>query len=104
MDKLIIRGNPGRRLRGEVRMSGAKNAVLPAIAASLLTSDEVRLSNVPRGKDVETIMTLIAGLGGRTNAAGDRVSLRVPEILSDEASYELVRARRAAVLVLGPLV
>jgi UDP-N-acetylglucosamine 1-carboxyvinyltransferase len=104
MEKLVIRGNHSLRLKGEVRISGAKNAVLPAIAASLLTSEEVRLSNVPRVKDVETILTLIAGLGGRTNAAGDRVSLRVPEILSDEASYELVRAMRASVLVLGPLV
>ncbi len=48
MEKLIIRGDPGLRLKGEVRMSGAKNAVLPAIAASLLSSEEVRLSNVPR--------------------------------------------------------
>jgi len=85
-------------------MSGAKNAVLPAIAASLLTSEEVRLSNVPRVKDVETILTLIADLGGKTSSSGDRVSLRVPEIRSDEASYELVRAMRASVLVLGPLV
>ena len=85
-------------------MSGAKNAVLPAIAASLLTSEEIRLSNVPRVKDVETILTLIADLGGKTSSSGDRVSLRVPEIHSDEASYELVRAMRASVLVLGPLV
>jgi UDP-N-acetylglucosamine 1-carboxyvinyltransferase len=104
MEKLVIRGHQGRRLRGEVRMSGAKNAVLPAIAASLLTSEEIRLSNVPRVKDVETILTLIADLGGKAGASGDRVSLAVPRIRSDEASYELVRAMRASVLVLGPLV
>ena len=104
MERLVIRGNQGLHLRGEVRMSGAKNAVLPAIAASLLTSEEIRLSNVPRVKDVETILTLIADLGGKTSSSGDRVSLRVPEIRSDEASYELVRAMRASVLVLGPLV
>ncbi len=104
MDKLIIRGGGDLRLRGEVRMSGAKNAVLPAIAASLLTGEEVRLTNVPRVKDVETILTLIAELGGRVESAGDRVALRVPKIRSDEASYELVRAMRASVLVLGPLV
>ncbi len=85
-------------------MSGAKNAVLPAIAASLLTSEEIRLTNVPRVKDVETILTLIADLGGEARADGDRVSLRVPKIRSDEASYELVRAMRASILVLGPLV
>ena len=58
MDKLLIKGAPGLRLTGEVRMSGAKNAVLPAIAASLLSSEEVRLTNVPRVKDVETILLI----------------------------------------------
>ena len=104
MDKLLIKGAPGLRLTGEVRMSGAKNAVLPAIAASLLSSEEVRLTNVPRVKDVETILTLIAGLGAEVRADGGSVSLRVPKIRSDEASYELVRAMRASILVLGPLV
>jgi UDP-N-acetylglucosamine 1-carboxyvinyltransferase len=103
MDKLLIKGAPGRRLTGEVRMSGAKNAVLPAIAASLLSSEEVRLTNVPRVRDVETILTLVADLGGTYRAADDEVTLRVPKIRSDEASYELVRAMRASVLVLGPL-
>src|SRR5512137_1592788 len=103
MDKLLIRGGAELRLRGEVRMSGAKNAVLPAIAASLLTSEELRLSNVPRVKDVETILTLIADLGGASRTTDDGVSLRVPKIRSDEASYELVRAMRASILVLGPL-
>ncbi|MBE3111356.1 MAG: UDP-N-acetylglucosamine 1-carboxyvinyltransferase [Acidobacteria bacterium] len=104
MEKLVIRGDRELRLSGEVRMSGAKNAVLPAIAASLLTSEEVRLSNIPRVKDVETILTLIAELGGAYQVDGDTVSLRVPKIRSDEASYELVRAMRASILVLGPLV
>lgn len=104
MDKLIIRGDRALRLRGEVRMSGAKNAVLPAIAASLLTGEEIRLTNVPRVRDVETMLTLVDDLGGSHTAAGDAVALRVPRIGSDEASYELVRAMRASVLVLGPLV
>jgi UDP-N-acetylglucosamine 1-carboxyvinyltransferase len=103
MDKLVIRGGGDLRLRGEVRMSGAKNAVLPSIAASLLTAGEIRLSNVPRVKDVETILTLIADLGGAAKASDDKVTLRVPKIRSDEASYELVRAMRASILVLGPL-
>jgi len=63
----------------------------------------VRLTNVPRVKDVETILTLVADLGGTYRAVGDEVTLRVPKIRSDEASYELVRAMRASVLVLGPL-
>jgi UDP-N-acetylglucosamine 1-carboxyvinyltransferase len=104
MEKLIIRGGHDLRLSGEVRISGAKNAVLPAIAAGLLTSEEVRLSNIPRVKDVETILTLIAELGGTYTIDGDTVAIRVPKIRSDEASYELVRAMRASILVLGPLV
>jgi len=103
MDKLVIRGGSDLRLQGEVRMSGAKNAVLPAIAAGLLTSEEVRLSNIPHVKDVETILTLIAELGGSYKIEADTISLRVPRIRSDEASYELVRAMRASILVLGPL-
>jgi UDP-N-acetylglucosamine 1-carboxyvinyltransferase len=103
MEKLIVRGDPDMRLKGEVRVSGAKNAVLPAIAASLLTDGEVRLSNVPRVKDVETILRLIADLGGSAKSAGDKVALRVPRIRSDQASYELVQAMRASILVLGPL-
>jgi len=104
MEKLVIRGGPDLCLSGEVRVSGAKNAVLPAIAAGLLTSEEIRLSNIPRVKDVETILTLIADLGGTYTIDGDTVALRVPKIRSDEASYELVRAMRASILVLGPLV
>jgi len=104
MEKLLVHGDRDLRLSGEVRMSGAKNAVLPAIAASLLTSEEIRLSNIPRVKDVETILTLIAELGGAYKIDGDTVSLRVSKIRSDEASYELVRAMRASILVLGPLV
>ena len=64
MEKLVIRGGGDLRLRGEVRISGAKNAVLPSIAASLLTAGEIRLTNVPHVKDVQTILTLIADLGG----------------------------------------
>jgi len=103
MEKMRIRGGPDLRLKGKVRISGAKNAALPAIAAGLLTSGEIRLTNVPRVKDVRTILTLIEQLGGSATLDGGSVSVRVPRITSDEASYELVRAMRASVLVLGPL-
>jgi UDP-N-acetylglucosamine 1-carboxyvinyltransferase len=103
MEKIRIRGGPDRRLKGQVRISGAKNAVLPAIAAGLLTSEEVRLNNVPGVKDVGTILTLIAELGGKYSLQDDTVAVRVARIVSDEASYELVRAMRASILVLGPL-
>jgi UDP-N-acetylglucosamine 1-carboxyvinyltransferase len=104
VEKIRIRGDRDFRLKGEVRMSGAKNAVLPAIAAGLLTSEEVRLRNVPRVKDVQTILTLIGELGGTYVLDDDAVTLRVPRLVSDEAAYELVRAMRASILVLGPLV
>ena len=103
MEKLVVRGGPDFRLTGRVRISGAKNAVLPAIAACLLTGEEVRLRNVPLVKDVHTMMTLIEGLGGTCRLEGNSLAVRVADIRSDEASYELVRAMRASILVLGPL-
>jgi UDP-N-acetylglucosamine 1-carboxyvinyltransferase len=103
VEKIRIRGGPDLRLKGKVRISGAKNAVLPAIAAGLLTGDEVRLGNVPRVKDVRTILTLVDELGGKCSLQENSVSVRVERITSDEASYELVRAMRASILVLGPL-
>jgi UDP-N-acetylglucosamine 1-carboxyvinyltransferase len=103
MEKLIVRGGPGFRLSGRVRVSGAKNAVLPAIAACLLTGEEVRLENVPLVKDVHTMLILIEGLGGTCRLEGNSLTVRVADIRSDEASYELVRAMRASILVLGPL-
>ncbi len=103
MEKLVVRGGPDVKLSGRVRISGAKNAVLPSIAACLLTEDEVRLENVPLVKDVHTMLTLIEGLGGTTRVEGDTLVVRVGGIRSDEASYELVRAMRASILVLGPL-
>jgi UDP-N-acetylglucosamine 1-carboxyvinyltransferase len=104
VEKIRIRGGRDLRLKGEVRISGAKNSVLPSIAAGLLTADEVRLTNVPRVKDVRTILTLINDLGGTSSLNGDSISVKVERIASDEASYELVRAMRASILVLGPLV
>jgi UDP-N-acetylglucosamine 1-carboxyvinyltransferase len=103
MAKLVVSGSRDLRLKGRVRISGAKNAVLPAIAAGLLTADELRLKNVPLVKDVQTILTLIEGLGGAYSIEKRSLSLKVADIASDEASYELVRAMRASVLVLGPL-
>jgi UDP-N-acetylglucosamine 1-carboxyvinyltransferase len=103
VEKIRILGGPDLQLKGKVRISGAKNAVLPAIAAGLLTGDEVRLGNVPRVKDVHTILTLVNELGGKCSLQENSVSVRVERITSDEASYELVRAMRASILVLGPL-
>jgi len=103
MEKIKISDNAGLRLQGMVQISGAKNAVLPAIAASLLTRDEIRLANVPLVKDVLTILTLMKGLGADYDLQGNSLSIAMKKVLSDEASYELVRAMRASILVLGPL-
>jgi UDP-N-acetylglucosamine 1-carboxyvinyltransferase len=103
MDKLRIQG--GRQLQGSVRISGAKNSALPAMAAALLTSEEVVLQNVPLVNDIYTARRLMRELGGRIEISADHsVRLQVPKIESVEAPYDLVKTMRASVLVLGPLV
>ena len=103
MKKIRIAGGPNVQLRGKVKISGAKNAVLPAIAASLLTQEKVKLRNVPLVTDVFTILTLTQELGAEYNLKKNSLIIQVKKIRSEEASYELVRAMRASVLVLGPL-
>jgi len=103
MAKIKILGNQQLQLSGTVKISGAKNAVLPAIAASLLTNEEIRLHNIPLVKDVFTILTLMRGLGAEYSLEKESLSIQTKAILSDEASYEHVRAMRASILVLGPL-
>ncbi|MBI3450695.1 MAG: UDP-N-acetylglucosamine 1-carboxyvinyltransferase [Acidobacteria bacterium] len=103
MDKLRISG--GRILRGAVRVSGAKNAALPALAACLLTEDAVSLSNVPKVQDVATMTRLLEHLGAEVlRAPGSACRVRVGSLNRAEAPYDLVRKMRASVLVLGPLV
>ena len=103
MEKIRISANQNLQLKGKVRISGAKNAVLPAIAASLLTKEKVRLKNVPLVKDVFTILTVMKELGASYNMKKNSLSIQVKKIKSDEASYKLVKAMRASILVLGPL-
>jgi UDP-N-acetylglucosamine 1-carboxyvinyltransferase len=102
VDKLVIQG--GRRLSGRVSVSGAKNAALPILCASLLTSERVSIGNVPHLQDVTTMLALLRHLGvDFTLEDGMRVSLEASSIRSKEAHYDLVRTMRASVLVLGPL-
>jgi len=103
MKIIKIYGSRDLRLKGKVRISGSKNSVLPAIAASLLTKDKIRLKNIPLVKDVFTILTLMKELGASYTIKKNNLSVQVKAIESDEASYELVRAMRASILVLGPL-
>jgi UDP-N-acetylglucosamine 1-carboxyvinyltransferase len=102
MDKLLIRG--GRTLRGEVLISGAKNAALPELCAALLTAQPVTLRNVPRLQDVATMLKLIRnmGVGAEVDADGT-VRLDAGTLNAPEAPYELVKTMRASVLALGPL-
>ncbi len=103
MDSLVING--GVPLRGGVRVSGAKNAALPCMAAALLTEEPVALANVPRLADVRTIARLLRHLGAEVDGLGtDRVTLRARRAGELIAPYDLVRTMRASVLVLGPLV
>jgi UDP-N-acetylglucosamine 1-carboxyvinyltransferase len=104
MDKLLIRG--GRRLQGEVTISGAKNAALPELCAALLSAEPVTLTNVPRLQDVATTLKLLRNMGVKaqaSDACGGTVALDASSVTSPEAPYELVKTMRASILVLGPL-
>ena len=103
MERIKIFGNENLRLKGKVRISGAKNAVLPAITASLLTKDKLRLKNIPLVKDVYTILTVMKELGANSNIKKNTLSIQVKKIKSEQTSYELVQSMRASILVLGPL-
>ncbi len=103
MDKFLVEGKSP--LVGDVRISGAKNAVLPILAATLLGSSESTIGNVPHLNDVTTTMSLLARMGCQITM-GDNMSVGVdPTTINDyTAAYELVRTMRASILVLGPLV
>jgi UDP-N-acetylglucosamine 1-carboxyvinyltransferase len=104
MYKLIIEG--GNRLVGEVGVSGAKNAALPLMAASLLADGLNTINNVPRLKDIETFNKLLRHMGCDVTAenGGGTLKIKAGERVAPEAPYELVKTMRASILVLGPLV
>ncbi|WP_347455965.1 UDP-N-acetylglucosamine 1-carboxyvinyltransferase [Acinetobacter thermotolerans] len=101
MDKFLIQG--GNKLEGEVRISGAKNAALPLLAAMILAETPTKLTNVPNLKDVNTLVKLIAGLGITMTYEGDTVVADTSTLTNQFAPYELVKTMRASILVLGPL-
>jgi UDP-N-acetylglucosamine 1-carboxyvinyltransferase len=101
VDKFVIEGPA--RLAGEVVISGAKNAALPCLAATILTADAVRLTNLPRVADVRTMQKVLAHIGASIDAEPDAVTATVSRIDSADAPYDLVKTMRASVLVLGPL-
>ncbi len=105
MDKFLIQG--GNRLEGTIRISGAKNAALPAMAAALLTADAVHLNNVPRVRDIMTMGQLLAHMDVHVQfpeMPPTAVTIEARRVTHAEAPYELVRTMRASILTLGPLV
>lgn len=102
MEKMHITG--GVPLRGNVKISGAKNATLPLMTASLLTGEALVLENAPMVSDVLTMKILLQGLGTNVTMFGDRIVMSTPSIESFEADYDIVRKMRASILVLGPLI
>lgn len=103
MDKLLIKG--GNPLRGETAISGAKNAALPILCASLLTAEPVHFTNVPRLNDISTMLHLLGDMGVEVKRDGvDGLVLSGGGLNNPVASYEMVKTMRASILVLGPLV
>jgi len=101
MDILTIEG--GARLKGEIAVSGSKNAALPILIATLLTDDRCVISNIPHLDDIETVIGLLVFLGKQVVREGDQVEVTAGPTLYAEAPYELVRRMRASVVVMGPL-
>jgi UDP-N-acetylglucosamine 1-carboxyvinyltransferase len=102
MDKIIIEG--GRSLKGEVSISGAKNAALPILISSLLTDGWNTYTNVPNLRDIQSTKDLLLNLGAKIKTRSDTVQIDAGNVVNHEAAYDLVRKMRASILVLGPLV
>jgi UDP-N-acetylglucosamine 1-carboxyvinyltransferase len=101
VDKFVIDGPV--RLEGDVVVSGAKNAALPCLAATILTAEPVVLTNLPRVADVRTMQKVLGHIGARVEPGPESVEVAVAEIANADAPYDLVKTMRASVLVLGPL-
>ena len=101
MDKLIIQG--GFKLNGDVMVSGAKNAALPILCASLLAETPLHLCAVAALRDIDTTLKLLGMMGVKITRDADKVSLDASDVQSFEATYEMVKTMRASILVLGPL-
>src|SRR5262245_56616985 len=101
MDKIVIKG--GERIRGKVKISGSKNAALPIMAATILSSGWSEIGNVPDLMDIDTMARLLQDLGMKVSRGRHRVKLHTNGFKNHIAPYDLVKTMRASVLVLGPL-
>ena len=102
MDKFIVRG--GKKLKGEINISGSKNATLPLIAATILAPGKYRLSNVPDLKDVHSFSVLMKHLGAKVDFFSNVLEIDTSTVNNFEAPYDIVRKMRASIYVLGSLV
>lgn len=101
MDKIVVEG--GNTLKGEVKISGSKNAALPILISALLVDGECIFRNVPDLMDIRSVKLLLEDLGARVETSGNSIMIDASGVNKFEASYELVRKMRASILVLGPL-
>lgn len=101
MDYLEIKGNT--KLQGSIEISGAKNAALPLLAATLLSKNQVQINNVPNVEDIKTLLTLLEHLGAKYSFKNNKVSINSANLNSACANYDIVRKMRASILTLGPL-
>ena len=104
MDKFLIKGPC--KIRGQIFVSGSKNAALPILAATLLFDKTVIINNLPRVKDIETMLNLLKSLGSKIQFSNDKKSVKITKLKNKKilASYSLVKTMRAGILVLGPLI
>ncbi len=101
MQKLEVHG--ANKLKGQIRISGSKNASLPILASTLLSNKKVYLSNLPKVKDIETMINLLKSLGSKIKYKGEKITIDNSNQKKKFASYNLVKTMRAGILVLGPL-
>ena len=102
MDSLIING--GKKLIGNIPISGSKNACLPMMIASLMTDEKITLNNIPMLSDVKTLIAILKSLGTNIEYKKDNLHLHTKEIINHKASYDLVKKMRASFWVLAPLI
>tara|TARA_Y100000591_G_scaffold327633_1_gene352514 strand:- start:332 stop:1585 length:1254 start_codon:yes stop_codon:yes gene_type:complete len=101
MQKLEVLG--ANKLKGQIKISGSKNASLPILAATLLSNKKINLSNVPKVKDIETMIELLRSLGSKIKFVNNKIKINNSNQFKKFASYNLVKTMRAGILVLGPL-
>ena len=101
MQKLEVFG--AKKLKGQIKISGSKNASLPILAASLLSNDKTTLKNLPQVRDIETMLSLLESLGAKIKINKDKITIDNSKQKKEFASYNLVKTMRAGILVLGPL-